>query len=94
LAGQKNIMLTIQRISSSPYQWKIGSVPLSQVAGVESKVPRDFIREDGFGISEKCREYLQPLILGEAYPPYKNGLPEYTPLKKILSKKLISKMSA
>lgn len=87
LAGQKNVMLTIERKSNSPYRWEIGSVPLSKVAGVESKLPEDFIREDGFGISEKCREYLQPLIAGEAYPPYKNGLPFYAPLKKILVKK-------
>jgi 6-phosphofructokinase len=85
LAGKKNVMLTIERKSSSPYRWEIGSVPLSKVAGVESKLPLDFIREDGFGISEKCREYLQPLIVGEAYPPYQNGLPHYTSLKKILT---------
>jgi len=44
-------------------------------------MPRDFISADGFGITAKCRAYLQPLIQGEAYPPYKNGLPDYVQLK-------------
>ena len=47
------------------------------MANVEKKVPRDYITEDGFGITEKCRAYLEPLIAGEDYPPYKNGLPDY-----------------
>ena len=40
-------------------------------------MPRDFITDDGFGITDKCRRYLPPLIEGEDYPPYKNGLPVY-----------------
>jgi len=52
-----------------------------------SKMPRDYITEDGFGITEKCRHYLEPLICGEAYPPYINGLPQYVKLKNILKEK-------
>ena len=60
------------------------------MANVEKKLPRDFITEDGFGITEKCRAYLEPLIAGEDYPPYKNGLPDYVrsrawPVKKKLN---------
>ena len=45
-------------------------------------MPQDFISDDGYGITDKCREYLYPLIQGEAYPPYKdNGLPDYVTLK-------------
>ena len=46
-------------------------------------MPKDYITRDGFGITEKCRTYLQPLIKGEDYPPYKNGLPQYVELKKV-----------
>lgn len=65
----------------------MGQVPLAKVANVEKKVPRDFITADGFGITEKCRRYLAPLIVGEDPPPYKNGLPAYVRLKGVPVKK-------
>ena len=75
--GQDAVMPTIVRKKSKPYKWVVGHVALSEVANVEKKLPRDYITEDGFGITEKCRAYLEPLIEGEDYPPYKNGLPDY-----------------
>jgi 6-phosphofructokinase 1 len=69
------------RKSSKPYRWVIGQAPLSEVANQEKKVPRDYITPDGFGITDACRRYLEPLIAGEAPPPYKNGLPEYVRIK-------------
>lgn len=89
IAGYNSVMPTIERISNSPYTWKIGMVELSKVANVEKMMPADFISEDGFGITDKCREYLSPLIEGEDYPPYKNGLPDYIRLKNTaVAKKL------
>ena len=90
LNGANNVMLTIQRESSTPYRWSIGTVPLSQVANVEAKMPKDFISEDGFGITEKCREHMLPLIQGESYPPYHHGLPQYVILKNKLVEKKVS----
>jgi 6-phosphofructokinase 1 len=59
------------------------------VANVEKKMPAEYITEDGYGITDSCREYLQPLIMGEDYPPYKNGLPDYVVLKNVaVAKKL------
>ena len=83
IAGHNSIMPTIERISSSPYTWKIGMVELSRVANVEKMMPKNFISEDGLGITDKCREYLSPLIKGEDYPPYRNGLPDYVRLKNV-----------
>ena len=89
IAGHNSVMPTIERISSSPYAWKTGMVELSKVANVEKMMPADFISEDGFGITGKCREYLSPLIEGEDYPPYKSGLPDYVRLKNVaVTKKL------
>ena len=89
LAGKNAVMPTVVRDSSSPYTWHIGEAALADVANVEKKMPRDFITEDGFGITAAAREYFAPLILGEDYPPYKNGLPDYARLKKqIIEKKL------
>ncbi|MCS5566120.1 MAG: 6-phosphofructokinase [Methylococcales bacterium] len=81
LQGKNAIMPIIVRKSSAPYRWAIGSVDLAKVANVEKMLPQEYIREDGFGITEACREYLQPLIEGEDYPPFRNGLPQYARLK-------------
>jgi len=89
LAGKNAVMPTVVRDSSSPYTWHIGEAALADVANVEKKMPRDFITEDGFGITAAAREYFAPLILGEDYPPYRNGVPDYARLKKqIIEKKL------
>lgn len=83
--GQNNVMLTIDRLQDAPYQWQIGEVALSEVARVEKPLPNDYITADGFHITDKCRRYIQPLIQGEAYPPYENGLPDYIKLKNELA---------
>lgn len=89
IAGHNSVMPTIERQSNSPYRWKVGMAKLSDVANVEKMMPADFISEDGFGITAACREYLAPLIEGEDYPPYKNGLPDYVRLKNVaVSRKL------
>jgi 6-phosphofructokinase 1 len=74
-------MPIIVRKSSKPYRWSIGEAPLAAVANHEKRVPRNFITPDGFGITSACRRYLLPLIGGEAYPPYRNGMPVYAALK-------------
>ncbi len=82
LEGHNSIMPTVDRISNDPYKWKIGQAPLSEVANVEKMMPMDYITDDGFGITQACKDYLYPLIKGEAYPTYKdNGLPDYVTLK-------------
>jgi ATP-dependent phosphofructokinase / diphosphate-dependent phosphofructokinase len=81
LQGQNAVLPVIRRRSSRPYRWTIESAPLEAVANVEKKVPRDFVTEDGFGITAACRRYLEPLIAGEDYPPFQGGLPAYVELK-------------
>ena len=89
LKGHNAVMPTIDRISDAPYKYKIGMVPLSKVANVEKFMPRNFITPDGFGITALCKRYLTPLIQGEDYPKYKNGLPVYVTLKNVaVAKKL------
>jgi 6-phosphofructokinase len=81
LKGRNAVMPVIVRKSAKPYRWSIGEAPLQAIANKEKKVPRNFITADGFGITSACRAYLSPLIGGEDYPPYRNGLPAYTALK-------------
>lgn len=85
--GQSAVMPTIDRQSNIPYRWQVGMVGLTEVANLEKKMPREFISQDGFGITPECRAYLQPLIEGESYPPYKDGLPQYVRLKNRAVKK-------
>lgn len=89
LKGQNAVMPTVERLSDKPYKWKVGVAQLSKVANVEKFMPRNFITPDGFGITEKCRTYLSPLIKGEDYPTFKDGLPQYVQLKNVaVTKKL------
>jgi 6-phosphofructokinase len=81
LSGKNAVMPAITRTSNQPYRWEVGVANLADVANVEKKMPQEFITGDGFGITRACREYLLPLIAGEDYPPYKDGLPQYVRLK-------------
>jgi 6-phosphofructokinase len=89
LKGHNAVMPTVVRVSSTPYKWKVGMAQLAKVANVEKMMPKNFISPDGFGITDKCRRYLAPLIRGEDYPKYRDGLPVYVTLKNIaVAKKL------
>ena len=89
LKGQNAVMPIIKRKNTKKYSWEIDKVSLSRVANKEKKMPRSFITKDGFGITGSCKKYLNPLIQGEAYPPYKNGIPVTANLKnRLLKKKL------
>ncbi len=89
LAGKNAVMPIIVREEGPAYRWHIGEAPLANIANVEVKMPREFITEDGFGITDACKAYLSPLIQGEDYPPYVNGLPAYVQLKNVpVEKKL------
>jgi 6-phosphofructokinase 1 len=83
LAGKSAVMPAITRVSDKPYRWKITEAPLEKVANVEKMLPRDFITKDGYGITDKARRYLAPLIRGEDPPPFKDGLPQYVRLKNV-----------
>lgn len=87
LAGKNAVMPVIKRRSTKKYSWEIDEAPLSKVANVEKMMPKSFITKDGFGITNKARDYLSPLIQGEDYPPYRDGLPQYVQLQKKLVKK-------
>jgi 6-phosphofructokinase len=83
IAGHSGVMPAIRRLSDAPYRWDIIEASLSEVANQEKLLPSDFISPDGFGITEAARRYLAPLIVGEAFPPFSNGLPDYVSLKNV-----------
>jgi 6-phosphofructokinase 1 len=87
VAGKNSVMPAIVRGKGKRYSWSIGEAPLAKVANVEKKMPRSYITRDGFGITQAGRDYLAPLIGGEDYPPYKNGLPQYARPKLVAVEK-------
>jgi ATP-dependent phosphofructokinase / diphosphate-dependent phosphofructokinase len=91
VAGKNAVMPALRRLSDAPYQWDIIEAPLSEVANQEKLLPPDFISPDGFGITEAARRYLTPLIVGEAYPPFKNGLPDYVKLQNVAAPKKLTR---
>ncbi|MEE8397265.1 MAG: 6-phosphofructokinase, partial [bacterium] len=86
LAGQGNTgeMVTIVREQDHPYRWSLSSTDAANIANQEKKLPPEYIREDGFHITEGFRTYCQPLIEGEDFPPFAGGLPAYRRLEKHL----------
>ncbi|WP_438951223.1 6-phosphofructokinase [Porticoccus sp.] len=90
LAGKNSVMVTIERLDGDDYRWRLGEVGLDKVANIEKKMPSDFISRDGFGITQLARNYLAPLIEGEDYPPYINGIPSYARLAKVAVKKKLN----
>ena len=87
--GKSGVMVVIKRTSDDPYRWTTRTTSIEKVANQERKVPRSFITKNGFGITARARRYLEPLVQGEAYPPYKNGLPSYAELaRKLVEKRL------
>ncbi len=91
MKGRSAVMPAIRRISDTPYRWEIIESPLSAVANKEKLLPPDFISADGFGITEAARRYLAPLIVGEAYPPYRSGLPQYVKLRNVAVPKKLTR---
>ena len=90
ISGRNAVMPAIRRLSDSPYRWDIIAAPLAEVANQEKLLPPDFISADGFGITEAARRYLAPLIVGEAYPPFKHGLPDYIKLRNAAAPKKLT----
>ncbi len=83
IQGKTAVMPVIKRISDAPYKWRIEPAALSRIANKEKMLPKRYITKDGFGITAAARRYLEPLIRGEDYPPYINGLPKYVRLKNV-----------
>ena len=94
LKGRNAVMPTIVRKSDKPYKWSIGAAELKDVANREKFMPRDYITQDGFHITPKCRAYLLPLIQGEDFPPFKNGMPAYVELKNVAVPKKLPEFKA
>jgi len=91
IQGMNGVMPVIVRGKSTKYTWKIEPSPLSKIANVEKKLPKSYISMDGFNVNSKAIAYLRPLIIGEAFPEFKNGIPKISNLKLLLAPKKLKK---
>ena len=92
--GMNGVMPVIVRNKKKNYSWKIEPAPLSKIANVEKKIPKSFITKDGFNINSKAINYLRPLIIGEVFPEFEEGIPKLSNLKLLLVPKKLKKWSA
>ena len=84
--GKSGVMPIIKRISDSPYKWEISEGNLNEIANAEKTLPKNFISEDGFRITKAGIDYLQPLIQGESFPKFNDGVPVYEGIDLHLNK--------
>lgn len=73
--GVTRRMMTIERVSTTPYEYQIGHSDVSTIANKIKKVNAEFINERGNNVTDACVEYLLPLIAGETNPVYDRGVP-------------------
>lgn len=85
--GVSDIMVTVIRRKNDG-SWKTGKIALTKVANKEKKLPSNYINKDGFGITSACLKYIETLIDGESFPPFINGIPDYSKFKLKTIKKL------
>lgn len=81
--GNTKCMMTLNRISNTPYKCEIGYAGIDHIANEAKSVPREWINEAGNDITPALLEYLAPLIIGEPDIQYKNGLPVYLPVNHL-----------
>ena len=87
IKGMNGVMPVIVRTKSKKYSWKIKPAQLSRIANVEKKLPHSFISKNGFDLTLSAIKYLKPLIQGEAFPKFSNGIPHTQELKLVEVKK-------
>ncbi len=75
--AQTGVMITLNRLSDTPYMCGTDVYDIHAIANQEKMVPQHFISDDGSQITEDFLNYLRPLIQGELYPIFKDGLPAH-----------------
>lgn len=75
--GLDAVMPAIVREADTPYRWRIAPAPLGAIANAERRVPAEFVSTDGFDLTDAALRWLKPLVVGEAPPVFRDGLPDY-----------------
>lgn len=67
LLGESGKMVAFRRISESPYEIELFLADIDEVMMVEKTMPREFINEEGNGVTEAFKDWCRPL-LGRSLP--------------------------
>lgn len=80
----REMMLIIRNSDGDrePYSAVYGHMDVMLIANKTKYVPNNYINERGNNVTDECLRYILPLIEGECYPSYKNGLPEFFEFEK------------
>ena len=81
--GTTDKMVGFERVSSNPYKIKYKLIPLKKAANEEQKVPLEWIKPKGRGLTQEFIDYALPLIQGESKAKLEDGLPRFAQLKKV-----------
>lgn len=82
MEGLSGVMITLNRVSDAPYKCETAAYDIHAIANLEKMVPEHFINENGCQITDEFLAYLRPLIQGELYPIFKDGLPAHLVRRK------------
>ena len=92
MAGENGKMITLVRESEKPYKCSTGLADLSDVANGEKKVPAEFINKQGNHITEAMKDYVRPLVQGQAPITIDgDGLPVFMRFEKKMAEKKLPK---
>lgn len=76
-------MVTLERVSNTPYEVCYDHASIAGIANEAKSIPREWINETGNDITPALYEYLKPLIQGEVSISYKDGIPVYMPVSHL-----------
>ena len=77
LEGMSGKMSSLQRIPGKEYKVEYTVTDICEVANREKKVPREWMNAAHNGVTQEMVDYLLPLVQGEIFCEYENGLPKY-----------------
>ncbi len=72
-------MVTLERVSDSPYTVTYSHADIRSIANQAKMIPPEWIHKDGNDVMAELTDYLRPLIQGEVTITYKDGIPVYMP---------------
>lgn len=77
LEGMSGKMSSLQRVPGKEYKVEYTVTDIREVANREKKVPREWMNATQNGVTQEMIDYLLPLVQGEKFCEYENGLPKY-----------------
>ena len=75
MQGKNARVVTINRVSDTPYRVTYSDAAAADVANITRKFPQNWISSTGNQVTDDALPYFLPLIQGEVPPAMRNGMP-------------------